>query len=88
MYELTEEQKMLQQTVRQIAKEKVEPRAAEIDAKGEFSWEIADLLYQYLTGDTMSEQEPSKETLEKFPISFFLRRKNRSFLFLKIDRQI
>ena len=28
MYELSEEQKMLQQTVRQLAKDKVEPRAA------------------------------------------------------------
>ncbi|MEJ5187002.1 MAG: acyl-CoA dehydrogenase family protein, partial [Candidatus Geothermincolales bacterium] len=44
MYELTEEQKMLQQTVRQLAKEKVEPRAAEIDAKGEYPWDMFELL--------------------------------------------
>jgi alkylation response protein AidB-like acyl-CoA dehydrogenase len=44
MYELTEEQKMLQQTVRQLAKEKVEPRAAEIDASGEYPWDMFELL--------------------------------------------
>jgi len=44
MYELTQEQKMLQQTVRQLAKEKVEPRAAEIDATGEYPWDMFELL--------------------------------------------
>jgi alkylation response protein AidB-like acyl-CoA dehydrogenase len=44
MYELTSEQKMLQQTVRQLAKEKVEPRAAEIDASGEYAWDMFELL--------------------------------------------
>jgi alkylation response protein AidB-like acyl-CoA dehydrogenase len=44
MYELNEEQKMLQQTVRQLAKDKVEPRAAEIDATGEYPWDMFELL--------------------------------------------
>jgi alkylation response protein AidB-like acyl-CoA dehydrogenase len=44
MYELTAEQKMLQQTVRQLAKEKVEPRAADIDASGEYPWDMFELL--------------------------------------------
>jgi alkylation response protein AidB-like acyl-CoA dehydrogenase len=44
MYELTEEQKMLQQTVRQLAKERVEPRAAEIDESGEYPWDMFELL--------------------------------------------
>ena len=44
MYELSEEQKMLQQTVRQLAKEKVEPRAADIDASGEYPWDMFELL--------------------------------------------
>src|SRR4030042_2832432 len=44
MYELTSEQKMRQQTVRQRAKEKVEPRAADIDASGEYPWDMFELL--------------------------------------------
>jgi alkylation response protein AidB-like acyl-CoA dehydrogenase len=44
MYELSEEQKMLQQTVRQLAKDKVEPRAADIDASGEYPWDMFELL--------------------------------------------
>jgi alkylation response protein AidB-like acyl-CoA dehydrogenase len=44
MYELSEEHKMLQQTIRQLAKEKVEPRAAEIDARGEYPWDMFELL--------------------------------------------
>ncbi len=44
MYELTDEQRMLQQTVRELAKEKVEPRAAEIDEKGEYPWDMFELL--------------------------------------------
>jgi len=38
---LTEEQKMIQEMVRRLAKEKVAPRAAEIDEKDEFPWDIA-----------------------------------------------
>ena len=44
MYELNEEQKMLQQTVRQLAKDKVEPRAMDIDASGEYPWDMFELL--------------------------------------------
>ncbi len=44
MYELTEEQKMLQQMVREMARDKVEPRAAEIDATGEYPWDMFELL--------------------------------------------
>ncbi len=44
MYELNEEQRMLQQTVRQLAKDKVEPRAADIDASGEYPWDMFELL--------------------------------------------
>jgi alkylation response protein AidB-like acyl-CoA dehydrogenase len=44
MYELTEEQKMLQQTVRELARDKVEPRAADIDATGEYAWDMFELL--------------------------------------------
>lgn len=43
-YELTEEQILLRDTVRKLAKEKVEPGAAARDQKGEFSWEMVELL--------------------------------------------
>jgi len=43
-YELTEEQRMLQDMVRRLAREKVEPGAAKRDAEGEFDWEMVDLM--------------------------------------------
>jgi alkylation response protein AidB-like acyl-CoA dehydrogenase len=43
-YGLTEEQRMLQNMVRRLAKERVEPGAGRRDAEGEFSWEMVDLL--------------------------------------------
>ena len=44
MYQLNEEQKMFQESIRQFAKDVVEPRAAEIDAKGEFPWDMVEKL--------------------------------------------
>ncbi|MDD5748463.1 MAG: acyl-CoA dehydrogenase [Actinomycetota bacterium] len=43
-YDLTEEQKMFRESIRELAKEKIEPRAAEIDEKGEFPWDMVELL--------------------------------------------
>ena len=43
-YQLTEEQKRFKESVRRLAKEKVEPRAKEIDQKGEFAWDIFELF--------------------------------------------
>ncbi len=43
-YGLTDEQKMFRDTVRRLAEDKVAPRAAEIDATGEFPWDIVDLF--------------------------------------------
>ena len=43
-YDLTEEQKMLRESVRQLAKEKIEPRAMEIDETGEYPWDILELF--------------------------------------------
>ena len=43
-YDLTEEQRMLQNMVRRLGKERVEPGAGKRDAAGEFSWEQVDLL--------------------------------------------
>jgi len=46
LYQLTEEQEMLQQTVRRLAEEKVAPRAAEIDEKDEYPWDLKELFSQ------------------------------------------
>ena len=42
--ELASEEKMLLDVVRELVRDKVAPRAAEIDAKGEFPWDMKDLL--------------------------------------------
>jgi alkylation response protein AidB-like acyl-CoA dehydrogenase len=44
---LNEEQLMIRQTVRDLARDKIAPRAAEIDAKGEFPWDIVDLYRKH-----------------------------------------
>ncbi len=44
MIELTDEQKMTIETVKQIAREKIKPRAAEIDANREFPWETVEIF--------------------------------------------
>jgi len=43
-YNLTEEQVMIRDLARQIAKDKIRPVAAEMDEKGEFPWEIMKVL--------------------------------------------
>src|SRR5512147_1857190 len=43
-YDLTEEQLLLRDMVRKLAKEKVEPGAGARDQKGEFSWEMVKLI--------------------------------------------
>lgn len=43
-YHLTDEQRMLQETVRRIAVEKVAPGAAERDEKAEFAWDVVEVL--------------------------------------------
>ncbi len=44
MYELNEETKMFQQSIRELAKNVVEPRAMEIDESGEFPWDMVEKL--------------------------------------------
>src|SRR5579859_1036241 len=44
--QMAAEEKMLVEMVRDLAREKVTPRAAEIDAKGEFPWDMKELLAQ------------------------------------------
>jgi len=42
--QLAAEEQMMIEMVRDLARERVAPRAAEIDAKGEFPWDMKDLL--------------------------------------------
>src|ERR1700726_2607449 len=42
--EASDEEAMILDVVRQLVKERVEPRAAEIDEKAEFGWDIRDLF--------------------------------------------
>jgi len=44
MIELNSEQKMILETVRQIVKDKVRPRAAEIDERAEFPWDTVKIF--------------------------------------------
>ena len=44
VYEIPQEHKDFRDLVRQIATERVAPRAAEIDAKDEYPWDIRELL--------------------------------------------
>jgi alkylation response protein AidB-like acyl-CoA dehydrogenase len=39
-WELSEEQSMLRDLARRIARERIAPRAAEIDRTGEYPWDI------------------------------------------------
>lgn len=43
-YQLSEEHRMLRATVRELAEDKIIPRAAEIDATAEFPWDVYDAL--------------------------------------------
>jgi len=44
LYGLTEEQEMILATVRKMAKQKLAPRAAEVDKTGEFPWDAIELF--------------------------------------------
>ncbi len=43
-YQLTEEQQLLRKAVRQLADDKIAPRAADIDETGEFPYDVLDVL--------------------------------------------
>jgi alkylation response protein AidB-like acyl-CoA dehydrogenase len=56
-FRLSEEQAMLRDTVRRIAKEKFAPRAAEVDASETFPWENFEVLRDNgLLGVNVSEE--------------------------------
>ena len=44
LYRLTDEQRMLREAVRDLADDKIAPRAAEIDETGEFPYDVLDAL--------------------------------------------
>ena len=46
-YRLTDEQELLRQTVRQLADERIAPRAAEIETSEEFPWDVKELLAEH-----------------------------------------
>src|ERR687886_1178072 len=46
-YALTDEQRDFRDTIRQIVAERVVPRAAEIDAKAEYPWDIRRLFAEH-----------------------------------------
>lgn len=43
-YKLSEEQEMVRAMAREMAKDRLAPRAAEIDREGEFPWDIINLF--------------------------------------------
>ena len=44
VYEVPEELRDFRELVERLAQEQIAPRAAEIDAKGEYPWDIRELL--------------------------------------------
>src|SRR6058998_456893 len=44
---LTDEQREIRELVRTLARERIAPRAAEIDKKGEFPWDVVELLREH-----------------------------------------
>jgi alkylation response protein AidB-like acyl-CoA dehydrogenase len=44
VYDLPDEHKEFRDTIRQIVEERVRPRAAEIDAAGEYPWDVRKLF--------------------------------------------
>jgi short/branched chain acyl-CoA dehydrogenase len=56
-FELTETQQMIRQTVRDFAEREIKPRAKELDAKGEFSYELTKMMGDLgLFGMTLPEK--------------------------------
>jgi len=45
-YRLTEEQKLIVESVRRITKEKISPLVEEVDRKGEFPWKVHKILLE------------------------------------------
>lgn len=46
-FELSAEHREIQQNIHRLAQEKIKPRAAEIDEKAEYPWDIKELLTEY-----------------------------------------
>jgi len=57
LYGFTEDQEMIITTVRDMAKDKIDPRSADIDKKGEYPWDIVEL---YRESQILSMPIPEK----------------------------
>ena len=44
LYALTEEHQLLRKSVRELAEDKIAPRAAEIDEQAEYPWDVHEAL--------------------------------------------
>lgn len=56
-YELDEDQKMFQETIRRMVKERLAPKAQEVDASSEFPWDSYELFREYgLPGINIPEE--------------------------------
>ena len=61
-YRLTAEHHELRAVVRELAEERIAPRAAEIDAEAEFPWDLKELLAkQDLLGTAFGEEHGGTE---------------------------
>jgi alkylation response protein AidB-like acyl-CoA dehydrogenase len=47
LYDLTDEHRAMRDVVRQIAEERIAPRAAEIDERAEYPWDVRELLAEH-----------------------------------------
>ena len=52
---LTDEQREIRELVRTITRERIAPRAAEIDSSAEFPWDVVELLREQSPGDIARE---------------------------------
>ena len=63
-YRLTAEHDELRAVVRELAEERIAPRAAEIDATGEFPWDLTELLAKQALLGTGVEERPGGTGLD------------------------
>jgi alkylation response protein AidB-like acyl-CoA dehydrogenase len=47
MFHVSQDEERLIEAIRQLAQQHVAPRAAQIDQRGQFPWEVKDLLAQH-----------------------------------------
>ena len=56
-YQLDEDQKLFQETIRRMVKERLAPKAQEVDQSSEFPWDVYELFREYgLPGINIPEE--------------------------------